>query len=153
MFMFSFSLDVLVFSVLALIMIISFNFVWTGKREVMFWSYLTSFSRTRLEAVWSVDLRLKELLGGVRDFHSYHLLDTFFEGQILAVSLILANPELSVKLIDNHNGLDWDGNFIVFWNIIIIYFLADTFYRAIIKLPCKSLTWIPNLYLNVSLSN
>ena len=96
MFMFSFSLDVLVFSVLALIMIISFSFVWTGKREVMFWSYLISFSRTRLEAVWSVDLLLKKLLGGVRDFHSYHLLDTFFEGQILAVSLILANPELSV---------------------------------------------------------
>ena len=97
MFMFSFSLDVLVFSVLALIMIISFNFVWTGKREVMFWSYyLISFSRTRLEVVWSVDLRLKELLGGVRDSHSCNLLDTFFEGQILAVSLILANPELSV---------------------------------------------------------
>ena len=96
MFMFSFSLNVLVFSVLALFMIISFNFVWTGKREVMFWSYLISFSRKRLEEVWSVDLLLKDLLGGVRDSRSCHLLDTFLEGQILAVSLILANPELSV---------------------------------------------------------
>ena len=97
MFMFSFSLDVLVFSVLAFIMIISFNFVWTGKREAIFWSYLIPFSRTQLGAVWSVDLLLKDPPGGVRDSHSYHLLmDTFFISLILAISLNLANPELSV---------------------------------------------------------